>query len=174
MRYTSWLLLLAAPLAVAACTLPEPQLEPFEPGRYGLASCEDRSIEQCRRIAGRTFLSFGPKQVEYHSPDGHTRIWVGDRMYSGYWSAGKGGLFGPVLCYKYASPGASNCDGNLRKGDTPHPDAVRDGDPFDLQNRQAAPFDLGSVGWRAGLGEIEQRYRQIVTRQSGTDVRGGS
>ena len=153
----------ATGLGMAGCVSTPPTLPAYEAGIYGIASCGAEIADRCAQIAGKTALSVGPFQAEYHSPDGRTYLWVRDRLVPGYWSVKKT-LTGVNICYKYAETSASNCQGLVNKGLDER--TTRQGDPYALASRQAPPFDLSSITFREMRNEgwelVDRRVAQVA------------
>jgi hypothetical protein len=68
-------------------------------------------------------------------------------------------MFGPLLCYVYAT--GSDCNGLGSKGLPPLSGSFREGDIFALTGRVSAPFDLRIFGFRDPFTAVEQRYLAV-------------
>jgi hypothetical protein len=150
------LLAVAGAIVAAGCaSTSDSSLPEFEPLKYGEESCEQKYRDRCARVSNKTLLGRGPLQVEYHSADGRSFLWIGDRLINGHWYIGSGPMNGGLICYVYQR-GAPKCDGITWRFDKDSYAVV--GDPYGLAGRSAAPFDLGSLPFRSTIEDVNRAY----------------
>lgn len=141
-------------LGLLGCVSTPRELPPLDPAAYGLSACKPEVMTECRRISDKTFHSIGPRQVEYHSPEGRVFLWVGDRIVRGYWAViPSGGLIASTrICYLYEGEVVSDCRPLGNKGT--HPEVERAGDPYGLAERTQPPFNLRELPAFAGSFDV--------------------
>lgn len=139
---------------LSGCVSAPKELPPLDATRFGLSACEPSVMEECRRIAGKTFHSIGPRQVEYHAPDGRVFLWVGNKIVRGYWGIHpkRGLISGTNICYLYEGEITADCSPLGNKGDGGV--NVRDGDPYELATRSDPPYNLRDLPAFAGSFDV--------------------